>query len=507
MNITYPGTNNGAQFAMRHLSKILTATLALLLGVMLLATIYFTLFDLQWVAFLLGVLFAGGAALASQNAKAQWLVLRRSAQLKRVRELLADQGARTERANDALKSTEARFRTVCDALSTVVLFVDRNERCRYHNPAFEHWCGRGKDGINGAALRTVVGDSIYHDLQSHGAEALLGKEARYEASWLLPGGENEDMKVTVLPFPPGVAYASGFYVLVDSLPKPIAIPAVGASEPVRRELQTPQDRGRADPVESSTDLARGDPRAHLMRALEQDEFILFAQKIEPISPSVSQTRFQEVLLRLQEENERLLPPGGFFPIAERCNLMGEIDRWVVRNLLKWCASKRREDTHWHSPLYCVNLSRAALLEPRFATYVHDELERSEIPGHRLCFEISAGDVSDHTLDVRRLMDSLKALGCRFSVDGFEGGQGSYARLKTLAFDFLKIDGFTVLNILVDDSELAKVKAIVLTCRQMGLHTIAQFVESEDIRKKLVEIGVDYVQGFSVGKPGPLADIH
>ncbi|HUP96263.1 MAG TPA: EAL domain-containing protein [Burkholderiales bacterium] len=508
MNTTRTGASKGAGFVKRYLPNILGALLALLLGAMLLATIYFTLFDLQWVAFLLGVLFMGGAALVSQSAKAQWLVVRRTAQLKRARELLAEQSLRTERSNEALKSGEARFRTVCDTLSTGILFVDRSETCRYHNPAFGQWSKLDRNRIDGMALREVVGAAIYQDIQSHEAEVLQGKEARYDASWPRPGAAIQNMKITMLPFPPDAERPTGFYVLADSSPKPAAPQDDQGLEPIGRE--PPPSRARVETTrrESATpELTADDARADLLRALEQDAFILFAQKIVPVSAGASQSHFQEILLRLQEKDQHLLAPEGFLGVAERYNLMGHIDRWVVRNLLEWCAAKRREDSAWHCPLSCVNLSRAALMDSGFASYVQEELARAGIPGDMLCFEISAANIDEHTAGARRLMESLKALGCHFSVDGFEGGQGSYARLRELAFDFLKIDGFTILNMLVDEAELATIKAIVLTCRHMGLQTVAQFVETREIRDKLVEVGVDYVQGFGVGNPGPLAEIH
>lgn len=486
--------SGGGVFIRRHLAKILGTTLALLLGAMLLVTIYFTLFDLQWIAFLLGIVFAGVAALASQSAKAHWLVLRREAQLRRARGQLAEQAERLERAIGVSRTAQARFDLVCDAVSAKVVFVDRAERCRYHNAAFQQWCGHGKDGIVGVALRAVVDAPLYEALQAGVAEALKGKAQRCKASWPRPGGRKGSAQVTLLPFPAGADRPIGCYMLLES--------AAGTEEAAGAARAAPGAPARVPAVQ----LMGEDAQGRLQRALEENHFVLFAQKIEPVSARAEHNHFQEVLLRMREDEQRLLPPGGFFPVAERYNLMADIDRWVVRNLLEWCAAKRGADGAWQNPLYCVNLSRATLLDAGFERHVFQQIDGTQVPGDRLCFEIAAAHLRDHSIAVRRLMDGLRALGCRFAVDGLEGTRESLRVLGKLKFDFVKIDGFTVLNMLADDAERAKVKAIAMTCRKLRVPTIAQFVETDAIREQAVAMGVDYVQGFGVGKPDVLARV-
>jgi EAL domain-containing protein (putative c-di-GMP-specific phosphodiesterase class I) len=241
-----------------------------------------------------------------------------------------------------------------------------------------------------------------------------------------------------------------------------------------------------------------------VQALQKDQFILFAQEIQPLAPNAGDGRCLEVLLRLQEEEQHMLPPGGFFPVAERYNLMGEIDRWVVRNLLNGCAARQRADNAWRMPLYCVNLSSVSLCDPGFPRYVQSELERCDIPGGGLCFEITELDLIRHHREVGAVISMLRPLGCRFTVDGFGGIKVSFAPFRDLKFDFLKIDGVIIQNILRERSDLAKTKAIVLACRKIGVRTIAALVESDDTIAKLREIGIDYAQGFGISRPAPLA---
>ena len=492
---------------MRHLYKFLVAGSVLVLGVMLLATIYFTLFDLQWIAFLTGVLFAAVAAMTTQTVKAQWLVLRRTRQLERTKALLAKESAHRERSDKGLETMEARFRSVGDALSAMILFIDRDERCRYHNRKFRDWSGRSIDMIDGLPLRAVTSDEIYRDIKAHSAGALAGKEIHYAAAWARPDGGRENLTITLLPYPPGKEQTSGYYVLIERAAGAVTEPAVQRDDTAGKTAIVPHESGETVYLDSMAEQFSGsDPRAQLMRALREDEFILFAQKIDPVAPEANGPRCLEILLRLQEEERQMLPPGGFFPAAEHYGLMGEIDRWVVRNLLKWCADRRLGDRNWRMPLYCVNLSSAGLCDPGFPHYVQNELARYDIPGSSLCFEIAELDVINHGRNVQALMAILKPLGCRFTADGFGSVRVSFAPFKDLSFDFLKIDGVIIQNILRERSDLAKTRAIVLACRKIGIRTIAEFVESEDMLTKLREIGVDYVQGFGIGKPGPLAQL-
>jgi EAL domain-containing protein (putative c-di-GMP-specific phosphodiesterase class I) len=270
-----------------------------------------------------------------------------------------------------------------------------------------------------------------------------------------------------------------------------------------------EEDGETVYLESMTEqlIGSGDPRDRLVQALQKDQFILFAQKMESVAPESGHGQCLEVLLRLQEEEEHLLPPGSFFPVAECYHLMGEIDRWVVRNLLKWCVARQRDNPDWLMPLCCVNLSCASLRDPEFPRYVQSELERSNIPGSGLCFEVTELDLIHHHHDAQALMSILRPLGCRFTVDGFVGSsEVLFAPFKDLKFDFLKIDGIIIQNILKERSALAKTKAIVLACQKIGVCTIAELVETEATIAQLREIGVDYMQGFGISRPAPLAQL-
>ena len=478
-------------------TPVLAAIAVLALSITLVITIYYTLLELQWVAFLLGVLFAAVVAMVTQTMKAQWRLVRRTAQLERQKALFAEEVARGERQTQALKVAQARFRTVLDGVPATVFFVDREERCRFHNNAFEAWCGRSTGEIAGLPLRGLVDDdAVYRDLHTHGMEALIGKETRFEAHW--PGGSA--VAVKLMPYPVGAQTPSGFYAFVT------AVSGAPSHErgPKFAEVTEPEVASEAaylDAMEQQLD-AGGKAREHLLRALEEDHFILLEQRIEALTPE-GQPNLREVLLRLQEDRERTLPPAEFFEIAERYELMPAIDRWVIRRLLKCCAAMKEAERGWRMPLYCMNVSAATLRDRGFANHVRAQLQHWDIAGSRLCFEIHHGSFAEQQADIANLMAQLKPLGCRFTVDGFGSHKVSFAPFRALRFDYLKIDGSIVSQVVRSHSELTKVRAIVVACDKIGVQTIAQFVEDEATRTKLKEAGVDYVQGFGIEKPGPL----
>jgi EAL domain-containing protein (putative c-di-GMP-specific phosphodiesterase class I) len=240
-----------------------------------------------------------------------------------------------------------------------------------------------------------------------------------------------------------------------------------------------------------------------VHALDANQFLLFAQKIQPLQGDVPDPLCYEVLLRLQEEEDHLLPPGGFIPVAERYGMLENLDRWVVRNLFSWCVQKEAADAAWRMPLYCVNLSGASIMNPEFAKFVRAELQRSRFAARSLCFEIGEQDILASHAEVRQFIDTLKPAGCRFTIDAFGSAKVSFTHLKGLAIDFIKIDGVIIQNILRDPAEFAKARAIHTVCRRLAVRTIAEFVETDETLTRLREIGIDYAQGFGIARPGLL----
>jgi Amt family ammonium transporter len=251
-------------------------------------------------------------------------------------------------------------------------------------------------------------------------------------------------------------------------------------------------------------LGWSDPKARLIKALANDDFLLFSQRIMALKPRLQDQPFLEILLRLREEEDNMLPPGGFFPVAEALGMLEDIDRWVVRNAIAWCATSM-EDAN--APMCCINLSTEALLNADFSAYVRSQLKQQGVSGSRLCFEITEPDALAQPEAALKFIRALKPQGCRFTLDNFGSVKVSFAHIKDLPIDYLKIDGSIIQNIITNPSDFARARAISLTCQRLGLRVIAQSVESKAVLSKLTEIGFDYAQGFGIAPPGRLSNVR
>ena len=238
----------------------------------------------------------------------------------------------------------------------------------------------------------------------------------------------------------------------------------------------------------------------LTDAINQHRFVLFRQAIVPLRGPANGTHY-EVLLRLRGDDGELIGPGMFLPAAERYSLMAAIDRWVVqqvlaREALQPCCPPGSEC------LIAINLSGASLGDERLLEFVHDEMKRQPEIARRLCFEITETAAIANLARAATFMRELRTLGCRFALDDFGTGLSSFAYLKNLPVDFLKIDGSLVKGIVDSRTDLAMVSAINEIGHTLGIRTIAEFVENDAIRAQLADIGVDYAQGYGVGYPEP-----
>lgn len=238
----------------------------------------------------------------------------------------------------------------------------------------------------------------------------------------------------------------------------------------------------------------------LPRALEQGRLRLWRQPIVPLGDA-SQGDHYELLLRLEDEAGRLAPPGAFLPAAERYKLAAQLDRWVLTTALDWLT--RHPDQLERLAFCTINLSVQALNEGSFLAFVLEQLDATSIPPDKLCFEVTETAAIANLANATRFINALKGRGCRFALDDFGSGLCSFAYLKNLPVDYLKIDGAFVRSITAEPTSWAIVKAIHEIGRMMGKQTIAEFVEDSQILDKLREIGVDYTQGYFLGRPQPL----
>jgi len=240
------------------------------------------------------------------------------------------------------------------------------------------------------------------------------------------------------------------------------------------------------------------------RAIDDDRLELFYQPIEPAVRGERRGMHIEVLVRLREEDGRLIPPGAFLPPAERYHIVTRIDRWVVERMLRVFAEQsdfaRRIET-------CgINLSGQSLSNDDFFEFVRDAMLKLGPQAARICFEITETAAIANIGAAETFMRELRALGCKFALDDFGSGLSSFGYLKQLPVDHLKIDGVFIRDLLTDPVDYALVRAINEVGQTLGKTTIAEFVENDQIREKLVELGVNCVQGYGVGRPRPLLEL-
>ena len=265
------------------------------------------------------------------------------------------------------------------------------------------------------------------------------------------------------------------------------------------------------PDDQQVQSRRGEMRwvERLNAALDSDSFVLVAQEIRCIGSAANPAardpvqRF-ELLVRMIAPDGSWVPPMAFIPAAERYGLMPRVDRWVIAQACRELAALRSQG-FW-LPVCMINLSGASVSDPSLADYISGCLRQFALPGAQIGFELTETAAIGNLASASQLMTRLRSLGSPIALDDFGSGMSSFSYLKALPIDFLKIDGAFVRDVSTDPVDRAVVEAIQRIGRVMGIQTIAESVEDEAALRALIEMGVDYVQGYHVAIPAPLSEI-
>ena len=240
----------------------------------------------------------------------------------------------------------------------------------------------------------------------------------------------------------------------------------------------------------------------LRRAIDMEQFRLYAQEIHPLyENNVHNHGHTEILLRMVDEDNQIILPNDFLPTAERYNLMPTLDRWVVREAL--LAINEGSSSLIANHQCSINLSGQSLGDESFLDEVLVLFKETGVEYERICFEITETAMIGNINFARDFITTLRQRGCKFSLDDFGSGFSSFKYLKSLPVDYLKIDGCFVHGVVHDDQDYNMVKSIHQIGQYMGIHTIAEYVENEDILRAVTDIGIEYGQGYALGKPLPL----
>ncbi|MGB5636202.1 MAG: EAL domain-containing protein, partial [Waterburya sp.] len=240
--------------------------------------------------------------------------------------------------------------------------------------------------------------------------------------------------------------------------------------------------------------------ANVSQAIKENRFYLVKQLIKPMIDDGEQRQHYELLLRLKDPSGNLIAPEEFIPVAERYGVITIVDRWVLKATLN-CYGKYFAAGQ---DLVSINLSGASINDERFTNFAINLIKKSQVPGNCLCFEITETAAIGQISYAQKFMAAMKDLGVKFALDDFGSGLSSFSYLKNLPIDYLKIDGSLVKAIPNEECDRAIVHSINEVAHLMGIKTIAEFVENEQILEHIGQISIDYAQGYVTGRPIAIA---
>jgi diguanylate cyclase (GGDEF)-like protein len=258
-------------------------------------------------------------------------------------------------------------------------------------------------------------------------------------------------------------------------------------------------RGRGGDDASDAGIDDGGS-AELLQLLDGGDIILTRQLVQPLGEGEQSPHYEVLLGTPGEEGERAtgsIPPH-LIPAAEAADCMGDVDRWVIRNVLGWMQRNRR--ALLRSGGYAINLSGNTLSDPTLLDFVMHEFTESAVPPAKVIFEVTESVAIDRLSNAVDFIRTMREYGCRFSIDDFGAGHATFTYLKTLPVDFVKIDGLFVREMASDSNGQAMVRSIHEISHLLGKKTVAEHVESDQALALLKEMGVDYAQGYAVSRP-------
>ena len=279
----------------------------------------------------------------------------------------------------------------------------------------------------------------------------------------------------------------------------------------RMACEAAKDHGR-DRIEVYDDQNQSIIRRHddmqlvtqIQQSLDEDEFELLAQPITCLRGEDIRPRF-EVLLRMKDGDGNRVASSAFFSAAERYQMMPQIDRWVVSKTIAKL-SEKLDHLGSAAAVFSINLSGQSLSDDGILEFIDDELNEGNVPAACICFEVTESAAVSNLDKAQTFINALRDRGCTISLDDFGAGLSSFAYLKNFNVDTLKIDGSFVRDITDNRISESMVAAITQVAKVMNLKTVAEYVESEETRKLVQELGVDFAQGHIVGKPLLLDDV-
>ncbi|MBI5625758.1 MAG: EAL domain-containing protein [Nitrosomonadales bacterium] len=499
----------------RAVRPFISAMAVIATAAVLVFTMYFTELGPQWIMFLAGILVAAILAEATRVSRAEWVTMRRTAQLASVKDKLDRETQLRKRAEAAIAAGKPRLHLIDEALPTMVAFIDVEGKCQYHNRAFMKWLRLRPEQINGRHMREVLGAKVYQETATAVRQSLDGHPVHYDRTQTMPDGAVYRLSVEHIPQFGEDGKVAGFHMLINDITAPgdVHVPAQPEPKGVAHaasgaDMHVSAHDGKASQdmyVNLVTEQVIGEKNiSRIKAAIENGAFRLFCQLITPITVDAGEAEHYEILVRLIEEEEKLIPPGAFFPLADKYGLMPNLDRWVVQHVTEWASRQYSKDEKRNSSMYFINVSGATIGDPGFPEFLQLTLQEHGLPGAVLCFEIPNSELALRAPVVAEFARQIEHHGCRLAISGFGRDKILFDLIRGFRVEFFKIDGSIIFDILRDPVALARITAINRVAKKIGVKTIAELVESEETIKTLKEIGIDFAQGFAISRPRPLA---
>jgi len=484
----------------------LAACIALILAIALIADTYFVSeIALHWSAVLWLCLIFVILLIIIQIARTEKDIKSYSDQLLVSKERLANEIKHRLWAEKTTSESKVKSQFIDENIPVMLAYFNIDLRCRYHNRIFRRWFGLKPDQIDGRLLKEFSNEEFFSGIKNSIEEILTGKTVHNERILKSTKGFPYIFTEQYIPHLDNKGKTIGFYTLHTprAQEKSRTSSKNKAETSAQPELHKTNEALARDitNLQSTQTSKSGITAARIVQAIEGGEFNLYCQKINSIKSTATSSSHYEILIRMNEEENNLMPPGSFLPFVDQFKMMPQLDRWIVDHIVQWLSVHPRANS-----IFCLNVAKDTLSDHTFPGFIQDQLQKMKVSASNLCFEVEVLDAETNTADTLIFAQKIRELGCLVSLCSFSHSPSSLELLDKMKVDYLKIDGSLVCNILRDEEDLEKVITINQLAHKAEMKTIAELVETDDIIAKLHEVGVDYAQGFGIAKPHPLKEL-
>ncbi|MEI2767798.1 MAG: EAL domain-containing protein [Nitrosomonas sp.] len=495
----------------RSIKSYLSASAVFLLACWLMAITHFLNETGQhWSMVLWGCLILLQAVVIYQIAEKEKSIRSFSEQLSVTKERLTNEMKHRLWAEKTVSEGKIKSLYIDENFPVMLAYFNAELRCRYHNRIFRRWFGLRSDQIDGKLLTEFSNEGFFLDIRNCVKEIFTGKTIHYERTLKSTKGFPYIFTEQFVPHLDSKGKVAGFYTIHSpfaqeksriSLKKGEQATHKAELDSVSQATVKNNTQKKQSPVQShASDTATTATR--IAQAIKEGEFNLSFQDIKSIKANDVLPMHHEILIRMGEEENSLMPPGSFLPFVEQFKLMPQLDRWVVNHIIKWLSNGTAANH-----VFCLNIAKDTFNDGSFPGFVQIQLQKMNAPASSLCFEIEAMDVQDQKTQVTAFIKKVSEVGCLITLCSFTQDSDLVKLLDHMKVNYIKIDGSLVCNILRDEEDFREVIAINKLAHERGIKTIAELVETDDIVAKLNEIGVDFIQGFGVAKVQPFEELN